>query len=123
VAPAVDAERFTSDEVAVEQREDGLGDLDLAAPAAKRRGLFDGSKLLPDGAGLWRYWAFGTYRQNGCYFTADGSCGMQMVWHVGGPKGFNTRSVPNGFAMRSTRLSTRHSGKSVPFPICYTPRI
>jgi hypothetical protein len=58
--------------------------------------IFDGSKLLPDGAGLWRYWAFGTYRQNGCYFTADGSCGMQMVWHVGGPHGFDTRSVPNG---------------------------
>jgi hypothetical protein len=58
--------------------------------------IFDGSKLLPDGAGLWRYWAFGTYRQNGCYFTADGSCGMQMVWHVGGPNGLNTRSVPNG---------------------------
>jgi len=58
--------------------------------------IFDGSKLLPDGSGLWRYWAFGTYRQNGCYFTADGSCGMQMDWHVGGPNGFNTRSVPNG---------------------------
>jgi len=58
--------------------------------------VFDGSKLLPTGAGLWRYWAFGTYRQNGCYFTADGSCGMQMVWHVGGPHGFDTRSVPNG---------------------------
>jgi hypothetical protein len=58
--------------------------------------VFDGSKLLPDGTGLWRYWAFGTYRQNGCYFTADGSCGMQMVWHVGGPHGFDTRSVANG---------------------------
>jgi murein DD-endopeptidase MepM/ murein hydrolase activator NlpD len=58
--------------------------------------VFDGSKLLPDGAGLWRYWAFGTYRQNGCYFTADGTCGMQMVWHVGGPHGFDTRAVPNG---------------------------
>jgi hypothetical protein len=58
--------------------------------------VFDGSKLLPSGAGLWRYWAFGTYRQNGCYFTADGSCGMQMVWHVGGAHGFDTRSVPNG---------------------------
>ncbi len=58
--------------------------------------IFDGSKLLPDGTGLWHYWAFGTYRQNGCYFTADGTCGMQMVWHVGGPNGFNTRSVPNG---------------------------
>jgi hypothetical protein len=58
--------------------------------------VFDGSKLLPNGAGLWRYWAFGTYRLNGCYFTSDGSCGMQMVWHVGGPHGFDTRSVPNG---------------------------
>ncbi len=58
--------------------------------------IFDGSRLLPDGAGLWRDWAFGTYRENGCYFTADGSCGMQMVWHVGGPHGFDTRSVPNG---------------------------
>jgi hypothetical protein len=58
--------------------------------------IFDGSKLLPDGAGLWHYWAFGTYRQNGCYFTADGGCAMQMVWHVGGPNGFDTRSVPNG---------------------------
>jgi hypothetical protein len=58
--------------------------------------VFDGSRLLPDGADLWRYWAFGTYRQNGCYFTADGGCGMQMVWHVGGPHGFDTRAVPNG---------------------------
>ena len=58
--------------------------------------IFDGAKLLPNGAALWRYWAFGTYRQNGCYFTADGSCGMQIVWHVGGPHGFDTRSVPNG---------------------------
>ncbi len=58
--------------------------------------IFDGSKLLPTGAGLWRDWAFGTYRQNGCYFAADGSCGMQMVWHVGGPNGFDTRSVKNG---------------------------
>jgi len=58
--------------------------------------IFDGSKLLPDGANLWRYWAFGTYRQNGCYFNADGGCGMQIVWHVGGPHGFDTRAVPNG---------------------------
>jgi hypothetical protein len=58
--------------------------------------IFDGSKLLPNGANLWRYWAFGTYRQNGCYFTADSSCGMGMVWHVGGPHGFDTRSVANG---------------------------
>ena len=62
---------------------------------AKFMGLM-GRPTMPDGAGLWRYWAFGTYRHNGCYFTPDGSCGMQMVWHVGGPKGFNTRSVPNG---------------------------
>jgi hypothetical protein len=58
--------------------------------------IFDGSRLLPTGAKLWRYWAFGTYRQNGCYFDSSQPCGMQIVWHVGGPQGFDTRSVPNG---------------------------
>ena len=60
------------------------------------RTIFDGSRLLPTGTPLWHIWAFGTYRLNGCYYSSDGACGMQMVWHVGGPKGFNTKSVPNG---------------------------
>jgi hypothetical protein len=60
------------------------------------RTIFDGSKLLPSGSPLWHVWAYGTYRQNGCYFATGGTCGMQMVWHVGGPNGFNTRAVRNG---------------------------
>jgi hypothetical protein len=60
------------------------------------RTIFDGSRLLPAGSPLWRYWAFGTYRQNGCYYTAGAACGMQMVWHVGGPQGFDTTTVRNG---------------------------
>ena len=58
--------------------------------------IFDGSRLLPTGAPLWHVWAFGTYRLNGCYFTAGAACGAQIVWHVGGPNGFDTTAVPNG---------------------------
>jgi hypothetical protein len=60
------------------------------------RTIFDGARLLPQGAPLWRYWAFGTYRQNGCYFTGSAGCGMDIVWHVGGPRGFDTTTVKNG---------------------------
>ena len=60
------------------------------------RTIFDGSRLLPTGSPLWHYWAFGTYRQNACYFKTGASCGMQMVWHVGGPHGFDTTTVRNG---------------------------
>ena len=60
------------------------------------RTIFDGSKLLPSGSALWHYWAFGTYRDNGCYFTPGDSCAAQIVWHVGGPQGFDTTTVPNG---------------------------
>jgi hypothetical protein len=60
------------------------------------RTIFDGSKLLPSGSALWHFWAFGTYRDNACYFTAGATCAAQIVWHVGGPQGFNTTTVPNG---------------------------
>jgi hypothetical protein len=60
------------------------------------RTIFDGSRLLPTGTPLWHIWAFGTYRQNGCYFTTGAPCGAQIVWHVGGPDGFDTKAVPNG---------------------------
>jgi hypothetical protein len=60
------------------------------------RTIFDGSHLLPTGSPLWHVWAFGTYRQNGCYFTSGAACAAQIVWHVGGPSGFDTKSVPNG---------------------------
>jgi hypothetical protein len=60
------------------------------------RTIFDGSRLLPSGSPLWHYWAFGTYRQNGCYYATGAACGMQMVWHVGGPQGFDTTTVRNG---------------------------
>src|SRR5690349_15698569 len=46
VPPAVDADGFTGDEVAVEQREHTLGDLDLTAPATERRRAFDAAKFL-----------------------------------------------------------------------------
>lgn len=60
------------------------------------RTIFDGSGMLPTGAPLWHFWAFGTYRLNGCYFSAGATCAAQIVWHVGGPSGFNTKRVPNG---------------------------
>lgn len=60
------------------------------------RTIFDGSRLLPTGTPLWHIWAFGTYRLNGCYYSSSAACAMQMVWHVGGPAGFNTKAVPNG---------------------------
>jgi hypothetical protein len=60
------------------------------------RTIFDGSRMLPTGTPLWHYWAFGTYRLNGCYFSSSATCAAQIVWHVGGPHGFNTRDVPNG---------------------------
>src|SRR5882672_4899054 len=41
MAAAVDADGFTGDEIAVEQRQHGLRDLDFAAPAAERRRPFD----------------------------------------------------------------------------------
>lgn len=60
------------------------------------RTIFDGSKLLPSDSALWHVWAFGTYRANGCYFTPGATCAAQIVWHVGGPQGFNTATVRNG---------------------------
>ena len=46
VASAVDADGFAGDEIAVEQREHRLRDLDLAAPPAERRRLLDRLRLV-----------------------------------------------------------------------------
>lgn len=73
-----------------------LAPLDNGHEHYTTRTIFDGSRLLPTGTPLWHVWAFGTYRLNGCYYSSTSPCAMQIVWHVGGPDGFNTRAVPNG---------------------------
>jgi hypothetical protein len=60
------------------------------------RNVFDGSRLLKPAAGLWHVWAFGTFRQNGCYFSPQAPCAADYVWHVGGPRGWNVNRLPNG---------------------------
>lgn len=48
---------------------------------------------------VWRLWAAGTYRSALCYFpTHDPAdvCGFRLVFHVGGPSGFDTNAVPEG---------------------------
>jgi hypothetical protein len=42
VPAAVDADRLARDEIAFDERHDGLGDLDLAAPSSQRRRALDG---------------------------------------------------------------------------------
>jgi hypothetical protein len=63
--------------------------------------IFDGSRLLTYSIAahhttLWHYWAWGTFRNNDCYFYSTGTCDDDMVWHVGGLQGFPTRDYPNG---------------------------
>jgi hypothetical protein len=60
------------------------------------RRVFDGSGLLGPAAGLWHIWAFGTFRQNGCYFSDQATCDADYVWHVGGPRGWDVDRLPNG---------------------------
>lgn len=48
---------------------------------------------------LGRLWAFGTWRSNACLFHPGDPayyCGMHIIYHVGGPHGFDTRPVKNG---------------------------
>lgn len=48
---------------------------------------------------LGHLWAYGTWRSNACFFhpvVAADYCGMDIVYHVGGPWGFDTRAVRNG---------------------------
>ncbi|MGN6379488.1 MAG: hypothetical protein ACTHNU_11100 [Gaiellales bacterium] len=73
------------------------------APATDRfrmigrlRHVYDGARLLHPAGGLWRVWAFGTYRVNLCYFSIHGRCGAAYVWHVGGRSGFNVAELANG---------------------------
>jgi hypothetical protein len=58
--------------------------------------VFDGATHLKSGPDLWHIFAFGTWRRNRCYFFPNGTCGMNMIWHVGGPRGFDTSTLPNG---------------------------
>jgi hypothetical protein len=57
--------------------------------------LWDGATVMPASA-IPHTWAYGTFRQNGCYYSPTGVCGIEINWHVGGKTGFDTRRVPNG---------------------------
>lgn len=66
--------------------------------------LWDGGRLIYPGRNpgfrrLRHLWAFGTWRSNQClFFPEDPSawCGQNLVYHVGGRAGFDTRRVANG---------------------------
>ena len=46
VTAAIDTDGFTRDEIAVKQRQHRLGNLDLTAPSAERRGLLHRTNFL-----------------------------------------------------------------------------
>ena len=54
----------------------------------------DGARLVstPD---LWHKWAWGSWRDNGCFYGHP-TRSQTMVWHVGGPRGIDTHAYPNG---------------------------
>ena len=58
--------------------------------------VFDGATHLKTGPWVWHIFAFGTWRRNRCYFNPALKCGMNMIWHVGGRQGFDTRTLRNG---------------------------
>lgn len=58
------------------------------------RTVMDGSRLVSN-PNLWHKWAWGTWRDNGCFY-GNGACSQTMVWHVAGQRGLDTRSYPNG---------------------------
>jgi hypothetical protein len=66
--------------------------------------VWDGGRLIHPGRKpgfrpLRHLWAFGTWRSNQCLFFPDDPsawCGQNLVYHVGGPAGFDTRLVANG---------------------------
>lgn len=58
------------------------------------RTIMDGARLV-SGPGIWRRWAWGTWRANACFY-GFGACSQTMVWHVGGPSGLDTHTYPDG---------------------------
>jgi hypothetical protein len=46
MSSTINPDRFAGDEVAVHEREHGLGDLALSAPAGERRCAFDSRELV-----------------------------------------------------------------------------
>jgi hypothetical protein len=50
-------------------------------------------KLRADRMNLFHLWAFGTWRSNGCYFTETGICGQDLIYHLGGYWGYDTRRL------------------------------
>jgi hypothetical protein len=56
--------------------------------------IMDGSRLVSN-PNLWHKWAWGSGRQNECFY-GHGICSQAMIWHVGGQRGLNTRAYPNG---------------------------
>lgn len=75
----------------------------LAAPDAPERAVgpvfsWSGARLI-ESRRVWRLWAPGTYRSSLCYFDTRGPaepCGFRLVFHVGGPGGFDTNGIPAG---------------------------
>ena len=82
--------------------------------------VFDGAGHLETGPWVWHIFAFGTWRRNRCYFNPAGVCGMNMIWHVGGRRGFDTRTLPNGtydFCMQALTIHHQRGKACTPIRI------
>ncbi len=76
------------------------------------RRVYDGARFFRPTAGIWHVWAFGTFRQNLCYKTANGPCAADYVWHVGGPHGWDVNRIPNGHYQYCVQAITINGIKS-----------
>ncbi len=72
----------------------------LAAAAAPEQPVgpvfsWSGARVI-DSRRVRRLWAPGTYRSGLCYFDPRNPCGFRLVFHVGGPGGFDANGIPAG---------------------------
>jgi hypothetical protein len=66
-------------------------------------------------ADVYRFWAFGTYRHDACYYSwrdVTATCAQAVIWHVAG-LGFDTRTVPNGRYLYCVQAITDASVKAM----------
>jgi hypothetical protein len=56
--------------------------------------LWDGATVMP-AASVGQVWAYGTFRQAGCYFDPAKPCSIELIWHLGGSAGLDTTALPN----------------------------